>query len=309
MERGVPCIRLDDAFSTLRFLFVDDDDGEEGEKKDGAGAGAAGGGGEAASSSSSFLFFAASAEALAAAAAAIASKEAACCSRGGASAVAAQVLSWATSKEALLLAGAAAAGEAGVEGSSSAASAAAAAAFLTRLAAAWRLLAVAEGETLLEGGKLRAAVAEAAAGGGEPGAKRDLEVLVEGAGRAAAKLFESGPLSSSERAVSVACCELLAALAGLYRSSSAPSPSPRIGMTSTAAKLVWRAALALKGDWRTRRCVPFSPCRWPYAKAPSISISTDLMPASSPAGVGDGWWRRSPRRAGQFMAQGLRLRY
>ena len=239
MERGVPCIRLDDAFSTLRFLFVDDDDGEEGEKKDGAGAGAAGGGGEAASSSSSFLFFAASAEALAAAAAAIASKEAACCSRGGASAVAAQVLSWATSKEALLLAGAAAAGEAGVEGSSSAASAAAAAAFLTRLAAAWRLLAVAEGETLLEGGKLRAAVAEAAAGGGEPGAKRDLEVLVEGAGRAAAKLFESGPLSSSERAVSVACCELLAALAGLYRSSSAPSPpwmSPR-ALTSARSPL------------------------------------------------------------------------
>ena len=30
-----------------------------------------------------------------------------------------------------------------------------------------------------------------------------------------------------------------------------PCRAPSSGMTSTAAKLVWRAALALKGDWRT----------------------------------------------------------
>lgn len=38
-----------------------------------------------------------------------------------------------------------------------------------------------------------------------------------------------------------------------------PQNAPKIGMTSTAAKLVWRAALELKGDRRTRRWVPFSP--------------------------------------------------
>ena len=33
---------------------------------------------------------------------------------------------------------------------------------------------------------------------------------------------------------------------------------PNTGITSTAAKLVWRRALELKGDCRTRRWVPFS---------------------------------------------------
>ena len=59
--------------------------------------------------------------------------------------------------------------------------------------------------------------------------------------------------------------------------------APKMGMTSTAAKLVWRAALALKGDWRTSLCVPFSPARYPYAYWPCTSNSTLFMPASSPA--------------------------
>ena len=46
-----------------------------------------------------------------------------------------------------------------------------------------------------------------------------------------------------------------------HRDTQPPTHAPRMGITSTAAKLVWRAALALKGDWRTRRCVPFSPAR------------------------------------------------
>ena len=58
---------------------------------------------------------------------------------------------------------------------------------------------------------------------------------------------------------------------------------PRTGMTSTAAKLVCRAAFGWKGDCLTRRCVPFSPDRYPYAKRPCTSISTFLTPASSPA--------------------------
>ena len=33
------------------------------------------------------------------------------------------------------------------------------------------------------------------------------------------------------------------------------------GITSTAAKLVCLAPLALKGDFRTSRCVPFSPIK------------------------------------------------
>ena len=60
------------------------------------------------------------------------------------------------------------------------------------------------------------------------------------------------------------------------------SLSPMTGMTSTLAKLVCRAALALNGDRRTRRCVPRSAARRPYACRPPISSSTDLMPASSP---------------------------
>ena len=43
--------------------------------------------------------------------------------------------------------------------------------------------------------------------------------------------------------------------------TSALTASDNTGMSSTPAKLVCRAALALKGDRRTRRCVPFSDSR------------------------------------------------
>lgn len=59
--------------------------------------------------------------------------------------------------------------------------------------------------------------------------------------------------------------------------------SPRLGMTSTEAKLVCLVAFELKGDCLTSLCVPFSEDKYPYAKRPSISISTDFMPASPSA--------------------------
>lgn len=47
---------------------------------------------------------------------------------------------------------------------------------------------------------------------------------------------------------------------------------------SSPAKLVCLSPLALKGLWRTRRCVPFSDRRYPYAYRPCVagSISKDV---------------------------------
>jgi hypothetical protein len=53
------------------------------------------------------------------------------------------------------------------------------------------------------------------------------------------------------------------------------------GMTSTAAKLVWRLPAAPNGLMRTRRCVPASTLSVPKAYGASISKVADLMPASS----------------------------
>ena len=290
MGRGVPCIRLDDAFSTLRFLFDDDDDSGDEEGRD-------------SSSPSSSLYCTASAEALAAAAAAIASREEACCSRGGASAVAAQVLSWATSEEALGRAAAAVADES----SSSSASAASAAAFLTRLAAAWRLLAVAEGEKLLESGRLRAAVAAAAAvaGGGEG---NDLKPLAEGAARAATAAFfdkssglSSSSSSSSSRSstVAVACCELVAALLGLYRCcccanlSFPPWLSPR-ALTSSRSALGKGAVAAAEAAARV------SASSSPIASSASATTTTTTTATSWTRA--DAALHQSRRHALQLMA-------
>mmetsp|Transcript_43941 Transcript_43941/g.110271 ORF Transcript_43941/g.110271 Transcript_43941/m.110271 type:complete len:392 (-) Transcript_43941:144-1319(-) len=58
--------------------------------------------------------------------------------------------------------------------------------------------------------------------------------------------------------------------------------SSSTGITSTAAKLVSRVAALLKGDCRTRRCVPCSPDSSPYACRPDTSSTTDFTPATSP---------------------------
>src|SRR6478735_2779552 len=53
------------------------------------------------------------------------------------------------------------------------------------------------------------------------------------------------------------------------------------GMTSTAAKLVWRRPWLSNGLIRTRRCVPASTERWPKAYGTLTSKVADLRPASS----------------------------
>lgn len=60
---------------------------------------------------------------------------------------------------------------------------------------------------------------------------------------------------------------------------------PSTGMISTAAKDVCRRESELNGDSRTKRCVPFSEARYPYAYCPFTPISLDFIPALSPEGA------------------------
>mmetsp|Transcript_5060 Transcript_5060/g.17564 ORF Transcript_5060/g.17564 Transcript_5060/m.17564 type:complete len:352 (+) Transcript_5060:2715-3770(+) len=55
------------------------------------------------------------------------------------------------------------------------------------------------------------------------------------------------------------------------------------GITSTAANDVSRVPPELKGDMRTKRCVPFSERNLPYANRPCNSMVEFLIPAPSPA--------------------------
>mmetsp|Transcript_12748 Transcript_12748/g.23899 ORF Transcript_12748/g.23899 Transcript_12748/m.23899 type:complete len:204 (-) Transcript_12748:524-1135(-) len=66
-------------------------------------------------------------------------------------------------------------------------------------------------------------------------------------------------------------------------SISSTSSSSNTGITSTPAKVVCLLLFALKGLNLTNRCAPFSPRNQPYALVPSIRISTDLYPTTSPA--------------------------
>ena len=53
------------------------------------------------------------------------------------------------------------------------------------------------------------------------------------------------------------------------------------GITSTAAKLVWRRPWLSNGEMRTRRCVPASTDRLPNAYGTLTSNVADFRPASS----------------------------
>mmetsp|Transcript_16740 Transcript_16740/g.34494 ORF Transcript_16740/g.34494 Transcript_16740/m.34494 type:complete len:304 (+) Transcript_16740:496-1407(+) len=79
-------------------------------------------------------------------------------------------------------------------------------------------------------------------------------------------------------------------LSGMSMSLRSAS-SRKMGATSTPANVVWRLLLALKGDRRTSRCVPFSPLNHPYGCCADPSpppageetiISTLLNPTTSP---------------------------
>ena len=68
-------------------------------------------------------------------------------------------------------------------------------------------------------------------------------------------------------------------------SSSTISMSPassRSGATITCAKLVWRRCAWSNGLRRTRRCLPRSALRIPYAFSPRTVKVADLIPYSSP---------------------------
>ena len=65
-------------------------------------------------------------------------------------------------------------------------------------------------------------------------------------------------------------------------SISMPATSSSSGATITCPKLVWRRCAESNGLWRTRRCLPRSALRIPYALSPLSVNVADLIPYSSP---------------------------